>query len=756
MNEGSAFDGLFEALDLYWQGRLDDARARLDSLEEDARIAGLPAWVLLFQAYGEIMHGNLRQAREVIRQALALVDSNDRLCFLLCGANASVSLLGRDVEEMESAIHELQRIIRLCPTSERVLQWSLHFRLAGAFVLVKRFGDAISYHERAAQFLPEGDKRLTLTYSGLSVAQFLSGRYCDARTSLERAHQTDPGRCYAFEDNNMGFLDLFIAREYGEFLGHGAATALRAEAARHFDDAFGADPEDPVLLYNLGIQAYELGDLAAARDHFVGAESGFISSELAPFEAVAGALGSILMRRICEVRTAAATGTPDASPAHPRATEELIAGARAFLAYAAYDAQLLIPGLSRELSLQRQSLSAPRTCALGQRNANRLFVLKRWNSYTPFVPLTRDSRGKGGGYFLTWNGGGVVIDPGFDFVQNLHDAGLSLEDVDAVVVTHAHLDHTMDLDPLLTLLHQRGKDAPERSHAVRLFLNVGSAIRNIAWLANLSTKVAGSITVLYPGTQYEITSDIRLRALRAYHDEILGKDFAVGVKFHLLSKGAQTLVLGITSDTRWEESLLGEYSDSDAVVAHVGSIDFREIAGTARLGIGEDSFKSLVGLVGRHRKLLDDRILKDLGFESIEQFRRVLVDRAFQQDELLRKQHLGYTGMHRLAEGCRGRARLFVVSEFGEELGVFRGWLAQSLAASFPPSKTGQCTSYLTADIGLQISLPSLQVQCNVCHEFHDPALLVERCLAYDDKRMVWFCRTHNESELSDAFAFRW
>ena len=42
------------------------------------------------------------------------------------------------------------------------------------------------------------------------------------------------------------------------------------------------------------------------------------------------------------------------------------------------------------------------------------FILRRWGSYTPGVI----QRSAGGGYFLNWDGKGVVIDPGFNFLDN--------------------------------------------------------------------------------------------------------------------------------------------------------------------------------------------------------------------------------------------------------------------------------------------------------------------------------------------------
>lgn len=88
---------------------------------------------------------------------------------------------------------------------------------------------------------------------------------------------------------------------------------------------------------------------------------------------------------------------------------------------------------------------------------NYLLVLRRYNSFTPALPRYKrkdEGKVKGGGYFLHWGGKGIAIDPGFDFIQNLAKAGLRIGNVDAVVLTHGHNDHYIDLDPILSLLYE--------------------------------------------------------------------------------------------------------------------------------------------------------------------------------------------------------------------------------------------------------------------------------------------------------------
>ena len=88
-----------------------------------------------------------------------------------------------------------------------------------------------------------------------------------------------------------------------------------------------------------------------------------------------------------------------------------------------------------------------------QKNENFLFFLRRWNSFTPILRKGTDAN-VGGGYFLYWKKKGIVIDPGHNFLENLSNHDLTIADIDVVIVTHLHLDHTDDLLPLLDLSYQ--------------------------------------------------------------------------------------------------------------------------------------------------------------------------------------------------------------------------------------------------------------------------------------------------------------
>lgn len=104
---------------------------------------------------------------------------------------------------------------------------------------------------------------------------------------------------------------------------------------------------------------------------------------------------------------------------------------------------------------------------------NYLVILKRFNSFTPTLshqikyckniqeegetPEQKEEAkqiSRGGGCFLKWQGKGIAIDPGFNYISNLAKVGLSIGNIDAIIITHGHNDHYIDLDPILTLLYE--------------------------------------------------------------------------------------------------------------------------------------------------------------------------------------------------------------------------------------------------------------------------------------------------------------
>ncbi len=203
---------------------------------------------------------------------------------------------------------------------------------------------------------------------------------------------------------------------------------------------------------------------------------------------------------------------------------------------------------------------------------NKFVVLRRWQSFNPKVPRPKGQDIRGGGYFLFWEGKGLVIDPGYDFVQNFYEQGFSIEDIDAIVVTHTHPDHEDELNTILTLVEEwnqvqearsyftgKGNAITRREKHLDLFLNEGAYRKYSNWLH--AKKIRIRKIFLLQSSRWEERSDgrhradynelgsnqiidllqsyhMRIEVIPAWHDELIDKYSSVGFIFHLFDPEA--------------------------------------------------------------------------------------------------------------------------------------------------------------------------------------------------------------------------
>lgn len=273
----------------------------------------------------------------------------------------------------------------------------------------------------------------------------------------------------------------------------------------------------------------------------------------------------------------------------------------------------------------------------------------------------------GGGYFLYWKGKGIVIDPGFDFLANFLNNGLSVHDIDAVIITHAHVDHCSDLESILTLLFEYNAKNTGDEKKIDLFMNLGAMKKFLGWIPIDVDEKDTIINRIYPlerGMSFNLEAyNLRLTATDAIHDEILCKCYSVGLLFELYNKGKYTknkpFKIGYTSDTRHDKVIEEQYAGVDIIVPHLGSIDITD----------------------------------------------------FIKDEKKKKKR----GDHLMLKGVistiqKSKAKLAIVSEFGEELREHRMTIVKALNRVFQQNKMAKC---LTGDIGLRVSIPNLKVKCH-------------------------------------------
>jgi tetratricopeptide (TPR) repeat protein len=196
------------------------------------------------------------------------------------------------------------------------------------------------------------------------------------------------------------------------------------------------------------------------------------------------------------------------------------------------------------------------TASLFAANSSFLLILREWNSYTPALPAEGESD-RGGGYFIRHAGAGIVVDPGYDFIENFYRAGGRLCDIDHICITHAHDDHTAELESLLMLLHRYNRESKGDSQPPkRVSVYMSEAChRKFAGLIPLrdDSRFHRVVTLTHPWEGclqvIRLTDKITLTVLPAYHDDVVTRDTAVGLDFRFALDYGQSRRVLFTGDT---------------------------------------------------------------------------------------------------------------------------------------------------------------------------------------------------------------
>lgn len=280
-------------------------------------------------------------------------------------------------------------------------------------------------------------------------------------------------------------------------------------------------------------------------------------------------------------------------------------------------------------------------------------LLRKWNSYTPIIPSGDDERSVGGGYYIRHGGNGTVIDPGYNFIENFYKAGCRIVDVDNVIITHAHNDHTNDFESIMTLLHQynsHNKYKPDdpKYKKIKVYMNTGSLLKFAGLLDLRGCPFIDYLYTMTPEIQFKLGDGMKLTVLPAYHDELVAKKYAVGLHFSIPTKEGERRIL-FTSDT----GLFPQIKRGDQDKADISKPEIHEKYG---------DFKKDINLLVPHLGSIKEQEIK----------------MSIDSEDVFYPNHLGILGAARMITVIK--PRLAVISEFGEELKVFRKELIDLLS----------------------------------------------------------------------------
>ena len=333
-------------------------------------------------------------------------------------------------------------------------------------------------------------------------------------------------------------------------------------------------------------------------------------------------------------------------------------------------------------------------------------VLRRWNSYTPIIADNYEVS-KGGGYFIKYRDKGIVIDPGFNFIDNFKNAGHFFKDIDMIFISHAHNDHMADLESILTLLYKYNDEIKEsdditkedtikkeiskrnnidynkvstedvekeflksyRRKIIEFHMPL-SVFKFYSGLFELTDKTNYRIHIIELGTVCNI-SDIStadsadsfvIRTIRAKHRDMISDICAIGLSIEF-----KDLVILYTGDTGWDEEIGKQY------LKLKDSYDGKYVI--------------LLAHIGGFKDCEDNYLTGD------------------KDSDLFYKNHLGRLGLVELNEKLK--PHICLISEFGEE---FKGNRTE-LAAIFQEAFDNNIL-YFPVDIGFRLDLNNKKIKC--------------------------------------------
>lgn len=217
-------------------------------------------------------------------------------------------------------------------------------------------------------------------------------------------------------------------------------------------------------------------------------------------------------------------------------------------------------------------------------NEWKLHILRKWNSFTPILESNYDNSNKGGGYFLQKGSKGIVIDPGYDFIYNFQSRGFKFNQITEVLITHAHDDHTADVESILTLLYKYNQDVKQlkstysenddellKEKEITFYVSI-NVYKKFMVILDLQENIR--VEVVKPGEIFQIGS-ITVEVLKAYHNDIISDNHSLGFMMSM-----ENSLLIYTGDSGYRKELEIEYeelkvrnSKKDIILlAHFGGI----------------------------------------------------------------------------------------------------------------------------------------------------------------------------------------
>lgn len=641
--------------------------------------------------YALCIKGNLKIALKQVQIALAKSPSDGYL--IAVGAQLIASrdvekasqLLSRSLEQLEYELHYTISLGKLLMDLKKYKEALKYFDMVFEFevneystlinkaICLSKIGSperAEGYYKRALEI-----KKTAKAYLNLAITYNKLKMFEEAIGTAEEALQYFPNNAKILREKASALSDKDTEKHGSKF---------QKDAIKTFEDSLKIDPNDHLTLRNLGIAYYRKNMLIEAFHSFYVAytiEQGTCLKNDVSF--VYSLLNDDQKRQV---------GADVKIDLNNRGSiEGFIETARRIFKSDItefYRSKIEFEN-NLELFISAGSLIDP--------SCNMFLCLRRWNSYTPSIPLDDKEKSIGGGYFFFHNSVGTVVDPGYNFIENFIKAGCRLQDIDNIIITHAHNDHTMDFESLLSLFFQINRKCsyPKK---INLYLNLGSMLKFGSIIDFKSQDIINEIICINPGEKYIIDKhESLLTVLPAYHHEVVTKYKAVGLHFNFKFGNEFRRVI-LTSDTGLYP--LRESNDDN----------------DNRINVGREIYKQYKNILGdKYEKI--DLLITHLGsLGESELLNRIYSPEAkdwFEYTKLY-ENHLGVLGVLLMIKNVA--PELALISEFGEELKSFREPLTEIVRTILAPDQR----KILPADTAFIYYFESKKIYCPIKKEMTD------------------------------------
>jgi len=370
-----------------------------------------------------------------------------------------------------------------------------------------------------------------------------------------------------------------------------------------------------------------------------------------------------------------------------------------------------------------------------------LSILRRWNSFTPTLSSSVN-QSKGGGYFLHFSyeneSLGIVIDPGYDFLENFFSQGFKIGDIDVVLVSHAHPDHTDNFPPILSLFYEMngrlGKyyyEGEEKNKKTLTLVLSPGVFEHYNRIIKLSEEVLKDIVVVgVKGDESETpykhnlntNYEIEIQSFGTSHKD-LSEFQSLGFKIIVNQNKKPKTVIGYTGDARWNpghNNWAKHFNGCSIICAHLGSIvdvlNGKDFCNTFCHKFKENDHNS------KCKKL---STCKESQFKSADVTKEKLEEQTQQHNHLYLAGLASFYDFLLEENKKNGNLKVAIISEFGEELrnGIridlynkFNAWFKDSNGKD--KDKNKKKPECLPGDIGLEIDVFTGQVRCHSCKRF--------------------------------------